>query len=160
MATASNGTPDGKTYAFDGISTEHHGTHTVVRHAESTRARRKRQDPGQAQHWTNGQTHADHHRARKRGNKRSGNTRLSPCCRVGTLLATMCWLLLEAPECRGTLSSSEAVIVTSYSCWKLTFLVGRLIGVCSLLTSMQNLGSQPVFESARPDGQRAELHKV
>ena len=37
------------------------------------------------------------------------------------------------------------------------FLVGRLIGVCSLLTSMQNLGSD------RPDGQtihpRAELHK-
>ena len=25
------------------------------------------------------------------------------------------------------------------------FLVGRLIGVCSLLTSMQNLGSKPVF---------------
>ena len=35
------------------------------------------------------------------------------------------------------------------------FLVGRLIGVCSLLTSMQNLGSQPESEvgSARqPDG--------
>ena len=35
------------------------------------------------------------------------------------------------------------------------FLVGRLIGVCSLLTSMQNLGSEPVFGvgSARwPEG--------
>ena len=35
------------------------------------------------------------------------------------------------------------------------FLVGRLINVCSLLTSMQNLGSQPVFGigwARRPDG--------
>ena len=29
----------------------------------------------------------------------------------------------------------------SYPCWKPVFLVGRLIDVCSLLTSMQNLGS-------------------
>ena len=29
--------------------------------------------------------------------------------------------------------------------WKPMFLVGRLIGVCSPLTSMQNLGSKPVF---------------
>ena len=30
----------------------------------------------------------------------------------------MYWLLLEAPECRGKLRSSEALIVASYSCWK------------------------------------------
>ena len=48
--------------------------------------------------------------------------------KVGTLLAAECWLLLDAPECRGKLRSSEAVIVASYSCWKLMFLVGRLIG--------------------------------
>ena len=74
---------------------------------------------------------------------------------VGTLLAAVCWPLLDAPECRRKLRSSEAVIVTSYSCWKLMFLVERLIGVCSPLTSVQNLGSQPVFGigSARwPDG--------
>ena len=61
--------------------------------------------------------------------------------KVGTLLAAVCWLLLEAPECRGKLRSSGAVIVESYSCWTLMFLIGRLIGVSSLLTSMQNLGS-------------------
>ena len=75
--------------------------------------------------------------------------------KVGTVLAAVCRLLLEAPECRGKLTSSEAAIVASYSCWKMRILVGRLIGVCSLLTSMQNLGSSPVFGvgSARwPDG--------
>ena len=41
--------------------------------------------------------------------------------------------------------SSEAMIVASYSCWKPMFLVGRLIGVCSLSTSMRNLGLQPVL---------------
>ena len=74
---------------------------------------------------------------------------------MGTVLAAECKLLLDAPERRGKLRSSEAAIVASYSCWKPMFLVGRLIGVCSPLTSMQNLGSQPVFEvgSARwPDG--------
>ena len=75
--------------------------------------------------------------------------------KVGTLLAAVCWLLLDAPECRGKLRSSEAVIVASYSCWKLMLMVGKLIGVCSLLTLMQNTASQPVsgIGSARwPDG--------
>ena len=61
--------------------------------------------------------------------------------KVGTVLACECRLLLDAPECRGKLRSSETAIVASYSCWKLLFLVGRLIGVCSPLTSMQILGS-------------------
>ena len=52
----------------------------------------------------------------------------------------MCWLLLGAPECQGKSRSLEAAIVASYSCWKPMFLVGRLIGVYSQLTSMQNLG--------------------
>ena len=38
---------------------------------------------------------------------------------VGTVLAAECWLLLEAPECRGKSRSSKPVIVASYSCWKL-----------------------------------------
>ena len=74
---------------------------------------------------------------------------------MGTVLAGVCRLLLDAPECRGRLRSSEAAIVASLSSWKLHFLVGRLIGVCSLLTSMQNSGSKPVFGvgAARwPDG--------
>ena len=74
---------------------------------------------------------------------------------VVTLLPVICWLLLEAPKCRGKLRSSDTVIVASYSYWKLMFLVGRLIGVCSLLTMRQNLGSQHVFGigSARwPEG--------
>ena len=44
--------------------------------------------------------------------------------KVGTVLAAVCWLLLDAPECQGKLRSSEAAIVESYSCWKPTFLVG------------------------------------
>ena len=61
--------------------------------------------------------------------------------KVGTLLAAECLLLLEAPASRGKLRSSEALIVASCSCEKCTFLDGRLIGVRSLSTSMQNLGS-------------------
>ena len=60
--------------------------------------------------------------------------------KVGTLLAAECWLLPVARECRGKLGFLEAAIVASYSCWKPMFLAGKLIGVCSLLTSVQNLG--------------------
>ena len=58
--------------------------------------------------------------------------------KVGTVPAAVCWLLFDAPECRGKLRSSKAAIVASYSCWKPMFLVGRLIGVCSPLTSVQS----------------------
>ena len=70
------------------------------------------------------------------------------------MLAAVCRLLLDA-ERRGRLRSSEAAIVASFSSWKMLILVGRLIGVCSLLTSMQNLGPQPVFgvgSASWPDG--------
>ena len=43
------------------------------------------------------------------------------------MLAAVRWLLLDAPECRGTLKSSEAVIVASYSCWKETHVSGRKV---------------------------------
>ena len=58
-----------------------------------------------------------------------------------TVLAAVCWLLLDAPECRGKLRFSETELVASYSCWTPMFLVGKLTGVCSLPTSMQHLGS-------------------
>ena len=45
--------------------------------------------------------------------------------KVGTVLAAEC-RLLDALECRGTLRSSEAAIVASYSSWKLLFLVRKL----------------------------------
>ena len=61
------------------------------------------------------------------------------------MLVAVCWLLLDALEYRDKSRSSEVAIVASYSCWKPRFLVGRLIGVCYLLTSVQNLGSQLVF---------------
>ena len=53
----------------------------------------------------------------------------------------VCWLLLDALECRGKLRSSESAIVASC--------------VCSPLTSMQNLGSWPMFgvgPNRWPDG--------
>ena len=53
------------------------------------------------------------------------------------VLATECRLLL-ARECCGRSKSSQAAIVASVSRLKLLFLDGRLSGVCSLLTSMQN----------------------
>ena len=81
----------------------------------------------------------------------------SPCdpsvAKVGNLLAAECWLLLDATDCRGKLRSSKAAIAASYSCWKLTFRDGRLMGVYSLSTSMQNLGWQPVLGSDQPIGQ-------
>ena len=74
--------------------------------------------------------------------------------KVGTVLAAVCWLLLEAPECRGKLRSSEAVIVASYSCWNPMFLVGRLIGVCSLADIDAELWAHNMcLEADRPDGQ-------
>ena len=70
--------------------------------------------------------------------------------KVGIQLAAECWLLLDAPGCRGKSRSSEPMIVAAYSCWKLMFLCVRLIGISSLSRSMQNLysgnlGSYPVF---------------
>ena len=57
----------------------------------------------------------------------------------GTLLAAECWLLLDAPECRGNLRSSEA-IVASYSCWKL-IVSGRKVDRRVLATDIDaNLG--------------------
>ena len=57
--------------------------------------------------------------------------------KVGILLAAECRLLLDAPGCRGKFTSSEAMIVAAYSCGKLMFLFGRLIGVCSLSMSVR-----------------------
>ena len=56
--------------------------------------------------------------------------------------AAVCRLLFDAPECRGRSRSSDAANVASLSSWK-TSLSGRKIDgcVCSLMTSMQNLGS-------------------
>ena len=61
---------------------------------------------------------------------------------------------LKLQNVKVNLRSSEAVIVASYSCWKLMLLAGKLIGVCSLhwhrgRTWAHNL----CLESYRPDGQ-------
>ena len=61
MTTASNGTPRGKTYAFDDISTGHHREHSVMRRARSIRAHRKQQDARQAQPRTDEQTQVDNY---------------------------------------------------------------------------------------------------
>ena len=66
------------------------------------------------------------------------STRLEKCYRVPA--AARSWMLREV-ECWGRSKSSEAAIVASFSRLKLLFLDGRLVGVSSLLTSMQNLGS-------------------
>ena len=52
--------------------------------------------------------------------------------------------LAEKKEGR-PMAEGEEGTVASLSSWKLLFLVGRLTGVCQLLTSMQNLCSKLVF---------------
>ena len=65
---------------------------------------------------------------------------------VGTVLAANCWLLLATNRWGRWSKSSEAatVFVRSFSRFKLSFLGANLIGACSLLTSMQKLGSKPM----------------